>query len=683
MKILIIILLIFTSFIPFQTIYGEEISNYENLSNTESTEITIRDQSIYVEEFVSGLDWPVMIAFSGNDILVLEKNSGNIRLIKNGELQNEPILKVDVSVSLEEGLLGILMKNSTVYLHFTTRNAEDYTISNLFYKYTWDGKKLADPKLVKEIHGGGVEHNSGLMISHPDGNVYAIMGDLGNRKGILQNYNQGEPDDTSVIFSLETEEPYFAIGIRNSFGLTVDPVTSFVWDTENGPEVFDEINLVAPKFNSGWASIQGPATQTQIENLPSFNDYTYSDPEFSWENPIGVTSILFVQSNLFQEYHDSVLVGDFNNGILYEFKLNQNRTGFDFDDQSLQDLVLNKNDLTNELILGTGFAGITDIKEGPDGLIYIVSIGDGKIYRLIPSEKISSAYVKNCALELEPPENLSECDLSDSDLQNADLSFSNLSFSNLENANLSNANLHSSILSSANLVNTYLNGTNMSNAEMGSVILKGVNLENINLKNANLKSANLENAILTNADLSNTNLENANLSNVDLSNANLSNANLKNTNLENAMLANTDLSNTNMVHTKLNHANLTNADLRNAKVWKSNFDRAYMVGSNFGGADMYATKFIKSNLQNSNFLNSKISDSIFLGSDLSGINIIDVYPIETSFENVIISKESKINTCLEHDFTSRILNKILREIRSGNFDFLNIFEKSITQLCKL
>ena len=75
MKILIIILLIFTSFIPFQTIYGQEISNYENLSNTESAEITIRDQSIYVEEFVSGLDWPVMIAFSGNDILVLEKNS--------------------------------------------------------------------------------------------------------------------------------------------------------------------------------------------------------------------------------------------------------------------------------------------------------------------------------------------------------------------------------------------------------------------------------------------------------------------------------------------------------------------------------------------------------------------------------------------------------------------------------
>ena len=87
------------------------------------------------------------------------------------------------------------------------------------------------------------------------------------------------------------------------------------------------------------------------------------------------------------------------------------------------------------------------------------------------------------------------------------------------------------------------------------------------------------------------------------------------------------------------------------------------------------------NLQNSDFRDSKISYSTFLDSDLSGTNFIDVYPIETSFENVIITKESKINTCLEHDLSSKILNKILREIRSNNFNFLNIFEKSIIQLC--
>jgi len=106
-----------------------------------------------------------------------------------------------------------------------------------------------------------------------------------------------------------------------------------------------------------------------------------------------------------------------------------------------------------------------------------------------------------------------------------------------------------------------------------------------------------------------------------------------------------------------------------------------MEGSNFVGTNVHETKFIKSNLQNSDFRNSKISYSTFLDSDLSGTNFIDVYPIETSFENVIITKESKINTCLEHDLSSKILNKILREIRSNNFNFLNIFEKSIIQLC--
>mgnify|MGYP001332893369 CR=1 FL=1 len=195
MKIQILILLIFTSFIPFQTIYGQEISNYDSLSDDESLEITIRDQSFYVEEFVSGLEWPIMMAFSDNDILVLEKNTGNIRLIKNGQLQEEPLLKLDVSVSLEEGLLGILIKNSTVYLHSTNRNTEDNTVSNLFYRYNWDGKELTEPKLLKEIHGGGGIHNSGVMVSHPNGNVYGILGDIENRKGMLQNYEQGEHGD--------------------------------------------------------------------------------------------------------------------------------------------------------------------------------------------------------------------------------------------------------------------------------------------------------------------------------------------------------------------------------------------------------------------------------------------------------------------------------------------------------
>ena len=51
---------------------------------------------------------------------------------------------------------------------------------------------------------------------------------------------------------------YFAYGIRNSFGLDFDPITGKLWDTENGEDVYDEINLVEAGFNSGWKAVIGP-----------------------------------------------------------------------------------------------------------------------------------------------------------------------------------------------------------------------------------------------------------------------------------------------------------------------------------------------------------------------------------------------------------------------------------------
>ena len=113
-----------------------------------------------------------------------------------------------------------------------------------------------------------------------------------------------------------------------------------MWDTENGPTEFDEINLISPNFNSGWELIMGPATQEEIDLLPGFESFVYSQPEFSWENPIGVTSILFVDSISFPNYSDDVLVGDCNRGKISKFTLNPLRNAFVFSDPNLGDLIL-------------------------------------------------------------------------------------------------------------------------------------------------------------------------------------------------------------------------------------------------------------------------------------------------------------------------------------------------------
>jgi aldose sugar dehydrogenase len=119
----------------------------------------------------------------------------------------------------------------------------------------------------------------------------------------------------------------------------------------------------------------------------------YIDPVFSWKNVVAVTGIEFLNSSkLGDKYKDNVFVGDYNNGNLYFFKLNNTRTGFNFNSNQqpggLSDLVADNDKEVSEVTFGTGFGGITDVKTGPDGYMYIISIRDGNIYRILPATTI-------------------------------------------------------------------------------------------------------------------------------------------------------------------------------------------------------------------------------------------------------------------------------------------------------
>jgi glucose/arabinose dehydrogenase len=187
---------------------------------------------------------------------------------------------------------------------------------------------------------------------------------------------------------------YYAYGIRNSFGLAFDPLTERLWDTENGEDEYDEINLVNPGFNSGWHKIMGPTYRDanfSESELTMFKGAHYSDPVFSWKNSIGVTDIEFFNSaQLGKEYSNNLFVGDINNGNLYFFKVNDNRTGLNFEDvpSIANDLIADNQDEVDAVVLGTGFGGITDIETGPDGNLYILSYQDGRIYRLTNLDKL-------------------------------------------------------------------------------------------------------------------------------------------------------------------------------------------------------------------------------------------------------------------------------------------------------
>jgi len=344
----------------------------------------LKDEDLVVKKFVSNLSRPTTIAFVGNDMLVLQKDDGKVRLISNGMLQEKPVLDVSVSNDSERGLLGITTVDSTVYLYFTESTTDGgQPLGNRIYRYDWDGQALANPALIQDLPATpGPYHDGGAMVTGLDGTVYAVIGDL-NRNGILQNYPTGQPDDTSVILRVE-QGTYQAIGIRNSFGLAIDPLTGNLWQTENGPDSYDEVNLVHPNFNSGWETIMGPATESELSLLPSFENFVYSEPEFSWQEVVTPTALSFTDSAGFEKYKNSLFVGDCNFGNLYKFELNSDRTEFVFDDPALTDRVINAGERMEEIVFGTGFGCITDLEVAPDGSLYVVSLTHDAIYRITP-----------------------------------------------------------------------------------------------------------------------------------------------------------------------------------------------------------------------------------------------------------------------------------------------------------
>lgn len=386
---------------------------------------TVNDDNLRVELVSSGLDFPTSMAFLGpEDILVLEKNEGTVQRIKNSEIFEEPVLDENVANETESGMEGIYISeengHTEVFLYYTEAEKEDgdRPIGNRLYKYQFVNGALVDRQLLLDLPATpGPFHNGGALTVGPDDNIYLSIGDVDNvlveenpntlaenrekpldgRGGILRISKDGSPVDSQILGDTYPINHYYAYGIRNSFGIDFDPITGNLWDTENGPNYGDEINLVEPGFNSGWNRVQGvwednegnigDPIRSNPEGLVSFGGKgKYSSPELTWKNRVGPTALKFLDSErLGVEYRNDIFVSDFHGGRIYHFDLDSTRTQLLLND-TLQDKVVDRPDEIEQQIFGQDFGSITNMEVGPDGYVYILSIydGEGAIFRIVP-----------------------------------------------------------------------------------------------------------------------------------------------------------------------------------------------------------------------------------------------------------------------------------------------------------
>lgn len=444
---------------------------------------TMTDELLGVEVAASGLTEPTSLAFIGADeYFVTEKSTGEVHHVVGGDI-GEPVIDLAVNYFDERGLLGIALhpdfeSNGHVYLYWTASGEgeddegllgpdtdDEFTLPDLgnrVDRFTWDGEQLTwDMNLVQmrsntldtdtsgRIRGN---HDAGPIVFGQDGKLFIINGDQ-NLRGQYQNLTDGPaPDDmnfTGVILrlnddgSIPEDNPFYdvgaemggeagenvqmtwAYGIRNSFGLAVHPETGDLWETENGDDSWDEVNIFPAGSNSGWIQLIGPPERfdefRQIEtesedglDNPDFppdqlaesadeamtrlfelEGSTYRPPAFAWKFPPAVTSIAFVTDDALGESSvNTAWLGTVLTDSLLRYPLAEDGSGFDFgDDQGLADLVddnAQKGDLGESAayVVGTGFGVVTHIVPAPDGLLYVASISNGAVYRIGPADQV-------------------------------------------------------------------------------------------------------------------------------------------------------------------------------------------------------------------------------------------------------------------------------------------------------
>jgi aldose sugar dehydrogenase len=444
-SIFIFFLSLISFYYLFSLSFGSEYTiNAQNQSQNQTiVGPSLTDQHLRVELVARDFDFPTSIEFLGkDDFLLLEKNTGDIYRIHNGNVTG-PLIHIHVSQKDERGLLGIailendnLKKDKTyVFLYYTlcTKDHSKYNspCGNYVYRYRFETENntLTDPKLILSLPAlPGPSHNGGVLELDKHKNLYVTVGDLqptkfiqnqsvfntksqnfingtapDGRAGILRLTKDGKPVGHGIIGDKYPINLYFAYGIKNSFGIGFDPLTGNLWDTENGPQFGDEINLVKPGFNSGWEKVQGiwKLNQTREKDgilnesskeveLVNFNGKgKYSKPEFVWDKTVAPTALIFLDSEkLGKKYKNDIFVGSAKNGRIFDFNLKENRKSLSLSG-NLADLVLNEKDNSNKIIFGKGFGIITDLEVGPDGYLYVVSgfrkTDEGSVYRIIPN----------------------------------------------------------------------------------------------------------------------------------------------------------------------------------------------------------------------------------------------------------------------------------------------------------
>ena len=251
----------------------------------------------------TGLNGSAAFTFTPKGAIVyLERGTGEVRFLNPKTDFDRRFFDIKgVSGDGERGALGVALhpnwpRKPFVYV-YVTRRVNGSLRNQIVRLRERNGRGVGLTTIMSSPASSSLYHNGGRIAFGPDGKLYAIVGDghsAGNAQDLTRNL-RGKILRMNPDGSVPTTNPtisgrrsrVFAYGIRNSFGFTFDPETGDLWQTENGPECNDEINLVLRGANYAWGSSQSCPDTNQDGPAPR------RLPEFNFSSTIGITGAAF------------------------------------------------------------------------------------------------------------------------------------------------------------------------------------------------------------------------------------------------------------------------------------------------------------------------------------------------------------------------------------------------------
>ena len=349
-----------------------------------------------VVSVVDGLIQPWSIAFlPGGDALITER-PGRLRILRQGKLLPQAVEGIPkVFHSGQGGLLEVMphpnfASNRLLYISYSKPGATDADSRTALIRGRFENDRLTQVQEIFDAVSKGRGHYSGKLAFDKNGYLFLSLGDrqvppegnleahpaqdLTNHHGkIVRLHDDGKvPADNPFVNRAGAKPEIWSYGHRNVQGMAIHPETGELWANEHGPQGGDELNLIQPGKNYGWPVIgYGVNYNTGLAIHSGTHRQGMEQPVRIWVPSIGISGLMIYTGDKFPQWRGNLFIGGMAG-------------------QQLSRLTLNGQRVANEETLVQQRGRVRDIRQGPDGHIYIVTDDrDGKPTPILRVEPVS------------------------------------------------------------------------------------------------------------------------------------------------------------------------------------------------------------------------------------------------------------------------------------------------------